>query len=96
MTHNREKFRKGYEKLDEVIRWADKRANDSQVKLLAVDAGLGEVSRFITEASLDQVYTIESLSQKSQILLNKDSNTAVDLPDSENSIDELVRLQTPS
>lgn len=56
MTHNREQFREGCEKLDEAIRWANKRANDSQVKILAVDARLGEVSRFTTEASLDQAY----------------------------------------
>lgn len=96
MTHNQEKFRKGCEKLDEAIRWANKRANDSQFNILAVDVRLGKVSRFTTEASLDQVYTIELLSQKSQILLNKDSNITVNLSDPETSIDELVRLQTAS
>lgn len=75
MTHNREKFREGQ------LRTRNARANDSQVRILAVDARLGGFSSFTTEASLDKAYTIESLSQKSQIFLNKDSNTAADLPD---------------
>lgn len=50
MTHNQEKFRKECEKLDKAIRLANKRPNDRQVKILVVDARLGEVSRFTTEA----------------------------------------------
>lgn len=91
MTHNRETFREGAtlyrnardwtkEQRDEAIRRANKRANDSQVRTLAVDASLGGVSSFPTEASLDQAYTIETLSQKSHTSLNcsAGSGTLVD------------------
>lgn len=81
MTHNRETFREGAtvyrnardwtkEQRDKAIRRANERANDSQVRTLAVDASLGGVSSFPTEASLDQAYTIETLSQKSHTSLN--------------------------
>lgn len=65
---------------DEAIRRANKRANDSQVGTLAVDASLGGVSSFLIEASLDQAYTIKTLSQKSHTSLNcsTGSGTMVD------------------
>ena len=69
---------------------ANERVNDSQVRPLAVDASLGGVSSFTTEASLDQAYTIETLSQKSQTSLKKDSNTTADPSKSETSRDELA------
>lgn len=94
MTHNQEKFYMGCKKLDKKIRCANKKVNDSQVKILAINARLNEIFKFITKLLLDQLYTIESLSQKSPILLNKDFNTAVDFPNSKTLIDELIRLQT--
>lgn len=81
MTHNRKTF---YERAiiyknardwmkkqrDKVIKRMNKRANDSQVKILAINASLGRVFSFLTEALLDQAYTIKTLSQKSQTSLN--------------------------
>lgn len=92
MIYNREKFCEGYKKLDKTISQVNKKANNSQVKILVIDTRLDKVSRFITKASLNQAYMIELLSQKSQILLNKDSNTAVNFSDSEILIDEFVKL----
>ena len=69
---------------------ANKRVNDSQVRPLAVDASLGGVFSFTTEALLDQAYTIETLRQKSQTLLKKDFNTTADSSKSETSRDELA------
>ncbi|KAL9120286.1 MAG: hypothetical protein Q9187_003157 [Circinaria calcarea] len=74
---------------DEAITRANKRANDSQVGRLAVDESFGRVSNF-TEASLDEAYTIETLSQESLTSLNKGSNATADLPESETSMDELA------
>ena len=93
MTGNAEAFRQGAtayrnardwtkEQRDEAIKRANKRANDSQVGTLAVDASFGEVSNFTTDASLDETYTIEALSQE--------SNTTADPPESETSMDELA------
>jgi hypothetical protein len=69
---------------DEAIKGANKRANDSQVRKLTVDAS------FTTGASLDETDTIEALSQESQTSLNKDSYTTVDPSESEISMDELA------
>lgn len=99
MTGNAESFRQGAtafrnardwskEQRDDAIKRANKRANNSQVGTLAVDAS--GVSGFTTDAPLDETYTIEALSQDSQSSLNKDSNTIADPPESETSTDELA------
>ena len=93
MTGNAETFRQGAtayrnardwakERRDEAIKRANERANDSQVGPLAVDASFGGVFSFTTEASLNETYTIEALSQE--------SNTTADPPESETSMDELA------
>jgi hypothetical protein len=93
MTGNAETFRQGAtayrnardwtkEQRDEAIKRANEKANDSQVGPLAVDASFGGVFSFTTEASLNETYTIEALSQE--------SNTTADPPESETSMDELA------
>ena len=100
MTSDPETFRKGAtayrnasdwtkEQRDKAIKRANERANDSQVGRLAVDESFGRVSNF-TEASLDEAYMIEALSQESLTSLNKGSNATADLPESETSMDELA------
>ncbi len=95
MTSDRETFRKGAiayrnardwtkEQRDEAIKRANERASDSQIRTLTVDAS------FTTSTSLDEIDTIEALSQESQTSLNKDSYTTVDPPESETSTDELA------
>lgn len=69
---------------------ANKRANDSQVRILVVDASLGRVFSFTNEASLDQANTIETLNQRSQTSLKKGFNTTADPSEFEISRDELV------
>jgi hypothetical protein len=89
MTSDPETFRKGAtayrnardwtkEQRDEAIRRANERVNDSQVGTLAVDASFGGISSFTTEASLDEAYTIEALSQESRTSLNEESETSTD------------------
>jgi len=101
MTGNRETFRQGgtaylngidwaKEQRDEAIMRANERANDSQAGAPAVDSSFGPVSSFASEASLEEPYTIEPLSQESQTLLNEDSNTTANPQESETSTDELV------
>ena len=68
----------------------NERANESQVGPLAVDASCGLVSSFASEASLDEHYTIEHLSQEPRTSLNGDSNTTANLQESETSTDEPV------
>lgn len=55
---------------DKAIKRINKRANNSQVRILTIYANLGGISSFLTEALLDQAYTIKILSQKSQTSLN--------------------------
>ncbi len=101
MTDTAEIFRQGAtayrnardwvkEQRDEVIKRANNRANDSQTGASAVDSSFGPASSFVSEASLDEPYTIEPLSQKSQILLNEDFNTTANPQESETSTDESV------
>ena len=101
MTGNLDTFRQGAtayrnardwtkEQRDKAIRRANERANDSQVGTLAADASFGGVSSFTTEASLDEAYTIEALSQESQTSLNEGSDITADLQDPETSTDELA------
>jgi len=101
MTGNRETFRQGAtayrnardwakEQRDKVIKRANDRANDSQTGAPAVDSSFGPVSSFASEASLEEPYTIEPLSQESQTLLNEDSNTTANSQESETSTDEPV------
>jgi len=101
MTDTAETFRHGAtayrnardwakEQRDEVIKRANNRANDSQTGAPAVDSSFGTVSSFASEASLEEPYTIEPLSQESQTLLNEDSNTTANPQESETSTDEPV------
>lgn len=101
LTHNRETFRQGAtayrnapdwtkEQRDRAIRRANERANHSQVEALAVDASFGGFSSFTTEESLDEAYTMETLSQESRTSLNEGSNINADPPESETSTDELA------
>jgi len=101
MTGNRETFRQGAtayrnardwakEQRDKVIKRANDRANDSQNGAPAVDSSFGPVSSFASEASLDEPYTIEPLSQESQTLLNEDSNTTANSQETESLTNEPV------
>ena len=101
MTDTAETFRQGAtayrnardwakEQRDEMIKRANDRANDSQTGAPAVDSSFGPVSSFASEASLEEPYTIEPLSQESQTLLNEDSNTTANPQESETSADEPV------
>jgi len=101
MTDTAETFRQGAtayrnardwakEQRDEMIKRANDRANDSQTGAPAVDSSFGPVSSFASEASLEEPYTIEPLSQESQTLLNEDSNTTANSQESETSTDEPV------
>ena len=105
MTGNAETFRQGVtayrnardwtkEQRDEAINQANERVNDSQTGILAVDAGFSRVSSFTASASVDEIDTIQALSQESQTSLNKDSNTTADRSESETSTDELARDYT--
>ncbi|KAL8932935.1 MAG: hypothetical protein Q9211_006046 [Gyalolechia sp. 1 TL-2023] len=67
---------------DEAIKRANKRARDSQVETVAMDASVAGVASFTTDASRDETYTVEALSQE--------SNTTADPPESETSTDELT------
>jgi len=100
MTDTAETFRQGAtayrnardwvkEQRDEAIKRANERANDSQAGASAVNSSFGPVSSFASEASLDEPYTIEPLSQESRTSLNEDSNTAANPQESEISTDEL-------
>lgn len=60
--YSKENFCKRCKKLDEIIKWANKKANNSWVKILAIITRLDKVSRFTNKALLDQTYTIELLS----------------------------------
>ena len=101
MTDTAEIFRQGAtayrnardwakEQRDKVIKRANDKANDSQTGAPAVNSSFGPASSFVSEASLDEPYTIEPLSQKSQILLNEDFNTTANPQESETSTDESV------
>ena len=101
MTGNAETFRQGAtayrnasdwakEQRDKAIKRVNEKVNDSQIETLAVDASFGGVSSFTTEASLDETYTIEALSQESQTSLNEGPNITADPPESETSADELA------
>ena len=78
------------EQRDEAIRRANERANDSQAGALAVDESFGLVSSFVSEASLDELYTIEAVSQESRTSPNEGSNITANLQESETSTDELL------
>lgn len=69
---------------------ANKRANDSQVRTLAVNVNLDGFSSFTTEASLGQANTIKTLNQKFEILLKKSFNTTADSSKSETLTDKLT------
>lgn len=58
--------------------------------MLAVDASFSGVSSFTTDTLLDEIYTIEALSQESQTSLDKDSNTNADLSEPETSSNKLT------
>ena len=97
MTGNPESFRQGAtafrngrdwtkEKRNEFIETANRiRSSNIQPETPAVDASSSVVSSFVTEASLDEPYTTEPLSQGSRTSLNVDSNTIIDVQDSESS-----------
>lgn len=68
----------------------NKRANNSQLKTLAIDASLNRVSSFTTKALLDQTNTIKTLSQKPQTLLKKDFNITADPSESKTLRNELM------
>ncbi len=104
MTDTAETFRQGAtafrnardwakEQRDEAIKRANEianeRANDSQAEAPAVDSSFGLASSFASEASLDEPYTIEPLSQETRTSLNEDSNTTANHQESETSTDEL-------
>lgn len=74
---------------DETIKCANKRANDSQAEVSAVNSSFDSIFSFASEVSLNESYTIEPLSQKSWTLLNEDFNTAANSQKSEISMNEL-------
>lgn len=78
------------EQRDEAITRANERANDSQAGALAVDESFGLVSSFVSEASLDELCTIEAISQESRTSPNEGSNITANLQESETSTDELL------
>lgn len=100
MTGNVETFRQGAtafrnaigwtkEKRNEFIETANRmRSSNNQPETLTVNASSSLVSSFVTEASLDEPYTIEPLSQESRTSLNEHSNA--DNMHSEDSTDEFL------
>lgn len=84
MTDTAETFRHGAtayrnardwteEQRDEAIRQANERANGSQIETLVVNESFGLASSFVSEASVDEGYTME----KSQTSLNEASYTSI-------------------
>ena len=103
MTDTTETFRQGAtafrnardwtkEKRNEFVKSANRmRPSNNQSEMPTVDASSSLVSSFVTEASPDEPYTIEPLSQESQTSLN-----ATSVQDSENSTDEFLGHRLPA
>ena len=101
MKGNLETFRQGAsafrnardwakEQREEAIKNANQRVHDNQVGTPTVDANFGPVPGFTSEASQDELSTIDSLSPESQPSPNQGLNATVILQDFETSTDELI------
>jgi hypothetical protein len=99
MTSDVETFRQGarayrnardwaMEQRNEAIEQANERAGDCPPATINVDTSFGEATSFATVTTLDGTSTLEALSQVSQTLSTKDSNTSFTLEGSTSSADE--------
>ena len=97
MTGNPKSFRQGATTFRNTRDWTKEKRNkfiettnrirpsNTQLEMLTVDASSSIVSSFAMEASLDEPYTTEYLSQESRTSLNVDSNIIADVQDSASS-----------
>lgn len=67
---------------NEIIKQTNKKINNSQIGILAININFDGISSFITEISLNKIYIIE--------ILNQESNIIVDFPESEILMNKFV------